>query len=100
MILCKQRNSSRVAVHASEEVVDSEIGGEDAEEGEYHIEMIEMRIAELGHGLSMEGNSINHEGDESPRFLRVPRPVGAPRDVCPDGTKEDACGEKENGGIK
>ena len=80
-------------MHASEEVVDSEIGGEDGEEGEYHIEMIETRIAETRHGLSMEGNSINHEGDERPRFLRVPRPVGAPRDVCPDGAEEDACSE-------
>ena len=86
-------------MHASEEVVDSEIGGEDAEEGEYHIEMIETRIAELGHGLSMEGNSINHESDERPRLLRVPRPVGAPADVCPNGAEEDACGEKENGGV-
>ena len=87
-------------MHASEEVVDSEVGGEDAEEGENHIEMIETRIVETRHGLSMEGNSINHEGDERPRFLWVPRPIGAPRDVCPDGTKEDACGEKEYGGIK
>ena len=87
-------------MHASEEVVDSEIGGEDGEEGEYHIEMIETRIAETRHGLSMEGNGINHEGDECPCLLRVPRPVGAPRDVCPNGAEEDACGEKENGGIK
>ena len=36
---------SRIAVHASEEVVDTEIGEEDAEEGEDEVEMEEARGA-------------------------------------------------------
>lgn len=86
-------------MHAAEEVVDTEIGDDDGEEGEDHVEMIDARIAELRQGLGMEGNGIDHEGDERPRLFWVPRPIGAPADVCPNGTKEDADGEKEDGGV-
>ena len=37
---------SSIAVHTSEQIVDAEIGDEDAEEGEENVEVVNTRIAE------------------------------------------------------
>ncbi len=89
----------RITVHTPEKVVYAKIRYEHAQEGKNEVGMIEARIAEGGDSFSMQGHGIDHKGDERPRLLRVPRPVGAPRDICPNGAEEDACGEKEYGGV-
>ena len=91
---------SGIAMHAAQQVVDTEIGDEDGKESGDHIEVIETRIAEGSEGGFVERHGIDHQGDEGPRLLGVPRPVAAPRHIGPDGAQKDADGEQEYGGIE
>jgi len=92
-------------VHAGEEVVDAEIGEKQHEEGQEHVGVVGGGEAFLAHEprgepLQVEGHGIDHEGDERPRLLGVPRPVLAPAHVGPNGADEDADGEGGNGRIE
>ena len=75
----------RIAVHSREEIVDTEVSHQDAQEAENHIEMIRARASQPRQALRVQGDGVEHEGDERPRFLRVPAPVVAPTDIRPHG---------------
>jgi len=77
-------------MHSREEVIDSEIGHHDAQEGKGDIDVVGEWLAEDWQALCMHYHGIYHEGDERPRLLAVPTPISTPTYVCPDGTDEDA----------
>ena len=91
---------SRITVHSTQNKIHAEIRDEDGEEADDHVKMVYAGLTEEGDGSLVEGYGIDHERDECPRLLRVPRPVVAPRHVGPDGTEEDADGEEEDGRIE
>ena len=90
----------RIAVHASEDVVHTKIGHEDGEECHYHVCVEPAGIVQPLEALLVEGGSVDEEGDECPHFLRIPRPVAAPRHIGPHGSEEDACAQEEGGWIE
>ena len=57
---------SRIAVHASQKVVDAEIGDKDGKEGRYHVDVIKTWLAENAYRSFVEWYGIDHEGDERP----------------------------------
>ncbi len=59
-------------MHATQEIVDTEIGHEDGEEGGSHIDVINQRSLEHRQRLRVHHHGIAHECDERPGFLRVP----------------------------
>ena len=87
-------------MHAAEEIVHAEIGHEEREESQDHVKMVVARGAQPGDGTVVDGDSIDHQRDECPRFFRVPAPVGAPRDVGPDGTDEDTKAKAGEGRVE
>ena len=87
-------------MHAAEEIVYAEIGHQDGEESQYHVEMEVAGITQPWDALLMDGHGIDHERDECPGLFGVPAPVCAPRHVGPDGTDEDAETHAGEGGIE
>ena len=87
-------------MHAAEEIVHAEIGHQDGEESQYHVEMVVAGVAQPGNALLVNGYGIDHESDERPGLFGVPTPVCAPRHVGPDGTDEDAESHAGEGGIE
>lgn len=85
----------RIAVHAAKEEVHSEVGHEDGEERQNHVEVVEALTLEGSDGCRVDRQGIDHHRNECPYLLRVPAPVAAPRHVCPDGSDEDAHSEQE-----
>ena len=77
-------------MHSREEVIDSEIGHHDAQEGKGDIDVVGEWLAEDWQALCMHYHGIYHEGDERPCLLAVPAPIVAPAYVCPDGSDKDA----------
>ena len=88
-LLMKPRSS--ITMHATQKEVHAKIGDEDGEESQRHIHMTVHADAAMGR------NGIDHQGDESPRLFWVPRPVGAPRHIGPDGTNEDSITQEGDG---
>lgn len=86
----------RIAMHATQNVIDAKIGDKHADEGEGHVE-VESTRARGRNKAGVEGDSIDYHSDKRPRLLGVPLPVAAPRYVGPYSTDEDACGEQEEG---
>ena len=43
----------------------------------------------------MERERVDEHGDERPDLFGVPAPIASPRHISPNGTDEDAGGEKE-----
>ena len=87
-------------MHSAEEIVHAEIGHQDGEESQYHVEMVVAGTAQPRDALLMNGYGIDHESDERPGLLGIPTPVGAPRHIGPDGTDEDAEAHAGEGGIE
>ena len=87
-----------VAMHAAKDVVDTEVCHEDGEERQEHEYVERHGTSESGQRLGMQGGCIHHKRDKRPYLLGVPSPVFAPRDVCPDGSDEDA--DAECGGSR
>ena len=87
-------------MHAAQQEVHTKIGDEDGQEGHNHIGMIEGGTVEPPDGCLVEWYRIDHQGDEGPRLLGIPRPVVAPRHVGPHGSQEDADGEQEHSGVE
>ena len=87
-------------MHAPKEVVDTEVGHEEDEEAEHDVEVIVEGALEPCDGDAVECDGVDHERDEGPSLLGVPWPIGAPRDVCPNGSDEDAKAEGDDGRIK
>ena len=85
-------------MHAAKDIVDTEVGHEDGEECQEHEHVERHGTSENGQRLGMQGGCIHHERDKRPYLLGVPSPVFAPRDVCPDGSDEDA--DAECGGSR
>ena len=73
-----RRMFSGITVHAAEDEVDAEVGGQYAEKGDDAVGMEEKRLAEHGQGLAMQGKSVDEESDERPCLLGVPAPVSTP----------------------
>lgn len=91
-LLMKPRSS--ITMHATQKEVHAKIGDEDGEESQRHIHMTVHADAAMGR------NGIDHQGDERPRLFWVPRPVGAPRHIRPDGTDEDAEAQTGEGRVE
>ena len=87
-------------MHATKQVIDAEIGHEQGEEREEEVEVIGHRATKAGPSMGVNDDGVNHERDQGPRLLRIPTPVGAPRDVGPDGADEDADTERGKGWVK
>ena len=87
-------------MHAAKKIVDTEVGHQDGEEGQDAVEVIVGGAAQEEQGEVVDGHSIDHEGDEGPHLLGVPAPIGAPRDIGPDGSYEDADAQAGEGGVE
>ena len=87
-------------MQAPEDIVYAEIGHDDAEKRQHHIEMIDLRTTEYRECVCMQNYGIYHEGDERPRLLRVPTPISSPTDVCPYSADEDAKTHGDDGWIE
>ena len=87
-------------MHSAEEIVDAEIGHYERHESQRHEEMERRRAAKLSHRTRMQRYGVYHERDERPHLLRIPSPILAPRDVCPNGSDEDADAERGKCGIE
>ena len=50
----------RVGMHAAQEIVDPEIGHENREESEGHIDMVGVRPRQQGQTLFVHGGTVDH----------------------------------------
>ena len=87
-------------MHAREEIVHTEVGHGDAQEGKGDVDVIHQRLAENRQALRMHYYCINHKGDERPRLLAIPTPVITPAHVSPDGSDEDAEPHRGEGRVE
>ena len=55
-----------IAMQSSQEIIDAEIGDEDSEEGNDHVEMVIMGLPEESYRRLVQRYGIHHEGDERP----------------------------------
>ena len=62
--------------------------------------MVWYGLSEQRQALCVQNNGINHKGNESPCFLRVPAPVCAPAYVSPYCTDEDAQSHRSYGRVE
>lgn len=77
----------------SGQIIDAEIGEQDGSEADDRHDR---------HALSppapdeagMKHDGVNDPGNQGPRFLWIPAPVGAPGEMGPDGSCQDAHGQK------
>jgi len=81
----------------TQDEVDAEVGDDDTQEGQ---QAVEVECSRTLKEAAMKGDGIDDEGDERPHLLGVPRPVVAPRDIGPDGSDDDADGQKRHGWIQ
>ena len=86
-------------MHAREEIVHTEVGHGDTQEGKGDVNVIYQRLAEDRQTLCMYHHGINHEGDERPGLLAIPTPVITPAHVSPDGSDEDAESHRGEGRV-
>ena len=91
---------SRVAVHAAEDEVDTEVGDQHAQEGDDAVAVEEHGLAEHGQRLAVQRQGVDDERDECPHFLGIPAPVGTPRYIGPDGADKHARGQQEHGRVE
>ena len=77
-----------VRMHTSQKIVYAQISHEDGKESQRHVDMI-LHGGEIRES-AMSWCCIYHEGNKRPRLFRIPRPVGAPRHIGPDGADKDA----------
>ena len=82
-------------MHSSKQVVYSEVGHDDGEEGESYV-CVEISVrAKARNRCVVKGDAVDYHCNKRPHFLRVPTPVIPPRDVCPYGSDEYADGKQE-----
>ena len=86
-------------MHAREEIVHTEVGHDDTQEGQGDVNVIYQRLAEDRQALRMHYYGINHKGDERPSLLAIPTPVITPAHVSPDGSDEDAESHRGEGWV-
>lgn len=86
-------------MHAPKEEVDAEVGDNHTHKSHEAVDM-EQSAAKETVVFQAEGDQVDEEGDECPKFLGVPRPVASPRDVGPYGAYHDAHGQQSLGGIE
>lgn len=91
---------SGVGVEAGKEVVGSEIGEEDGEDGRQQVDVEHTRFAEEGEAAAapVEGQGVDKPHHQGARLLGVPAPVTSPCPVGPHGTDKDAGAQQEYGG--
>ena len=89
-----------IRVHAREEIVHTEVGHGDTQEGQSDVDVIHQRLAENRQALRMHYYGIYHKGDERPRLLAIPTPVITPAHVSPDGSDEDAESHRGEGWVQ
>ena len=85
---CRNLLCISVGVQTTEEKVDAEIGEEDANEPD---------DGQPGHAVAvppfnstgMEESGIDKPGNQRPCLLGIPAPISAPRQICPDGSRDD-----------
>lgn len=82
-------------MHSSKQVVYSEVGHEDGEEGESDVDVEDAVGAQPRNRCVVKGDAVNYHSDERPNFFRVPTPVISPRYVSPNGSDKYADGEQE-----
>ena len=87
-------------MHSSKQVVYSEVGHEDGEEGESDVDVEDAVGAQPRNRCVVKGDAVNYHSDERPNFFRVPTPVISPRYVSPNGSDKYADGEQECGWVE
>jgi len=87
-------------MHAAEEIVDAEIGHDERKESQNHEEVVVGGLSQPRKRAVVKRYGIDHQRDERPCLFRVPAPIGAPRDVGPDGSREDTKAETGDGWIQ
>src|SRR6516162_3822708 len=84
----------RVTVQSAQQKINSDVS-EDHRRKTDHRDPRRAFAAPAAHEAAVQENRVDEPRDERPGFLRVPRPVGAPRGIRPDRAGENADGEKQ-----
>ena len=87
-------------MHAAEEEVDAEIGEEDAQEGDEHVEVEKEGGTEDFKALAVKWEGINEHGYQCPYFFGIPAPITSPTDICPYGSDKYTYCQTENSRVE
>src|ERR1035437_1975319 len=86
--------ASSVTVQAAEQQVDADVRKQHGEKAD-NRNPGRAPAGPSAYVPAMQERGIDEPGDERPGFLRVPRPIGAPGRVRPDGPRNDADGQED-----
>ena len=87
-----------IAMHPSEQAAHAVVAHEDGEEGKKGVGKEDAPVCKRGQQAMVQQRGVYQQGDEGPCLLWVPAPIAPPGDIFPNGPRENAGHEQQNGG--